>query len=194
LTVTDTITTRRVLIEAPSPEAIAPYGELIGSAVGVPAQKSVYYENSANYTFESFSTDADALVIVSRSDPRPLRVRWMERHSRQTQLFVPLGGASFVMVLAPPTDAELPDLDEIRAFRFDGSTGVLLKRNTWHDYPYALLSGTDLVIVLRRETYSSLNVLEDGESQGPDLEKRDLVRRLGVQLELTFGAPQTEIG
>lgn len=191
---TETLITRRVLIETPTPETMAPYGELIRSSVGAPSEPSIYYENSANYTFDSFSSDEDALVIVSRSDPRPMRVRWMERHARHTQLFVPLGGASFVMVLAPANDAELPDLDLIRAFRFDGSTGVLLKKDTWHDYPYALFGGTDLVIVLRRETYSSLNVLQDGESQGPDLDKKDLTRRLGVQLELTFGAPQTEIG
>jgi ureidoglycolate lyase len=118
----------------------------------------------------------------------------MERHSRHTQLFVPLAGSPFVMVLAPPNDEEVPDLDLVRAFRFEGSTGVMLKKNAWHDYPYALLQATDLLIVMRNETYGSLSTLEDGESHGPDLDKKDLTRRLGVELELTFGAPQTELG
>ena len=187
-------TKRRVLIETPTPDAMAPFGALVGSAVGVAAEPSIYYEGSVNYTFDAFTTDDDALVVVSRAHPRDLRVQWLERHPRHTQLFVSLGGLPFVMVLAPPNDGELPDLDRVRAFRFDGSVAVMLHCNTWHDYPYALLEGTDLLIVMRKETYGSLTVLEDGESHGPDLDKKDLQRRLGVELELTFGAPQTELG
>jgi ureidoglycolate lyase len=185
---------RRVLIEAPTPESVAPFGTLVGGDAGVEGEQSIYYDGSVNFSFGGYESDDDALVVVSRPRPRDMRVKWMERHPRHTQLFVPLGGSPYVMVLAPPNDEELPDLDEVRAFRFDGSTAFMLHRDTWHDYPYAILRGCELLIMMRNETYGSLQTLEDGESHGPDLDKKDIAARTGVTLELTFGAPQTEIG
>jgi ureidoglycolate lyase len=113
-----------------------------------------------------------------------MSVQWMERHFKHTQAFIPLGGKPFLAILAPPTEGELPDLDQARAFLFDGQAGLLMHVGTWHEFPFALVDNTQLVVVLRSETLESLreeNVI-DGEAFGPDLDKKDIVRRLGVRL------------
>ncbi len=102
------------------------------------------------------------------------------------QTFIPLEGKAFVVVLAPPNDDELPDLDQVRAFLFDGSCGFTMKKGTWHEFPFALVDGSNVIVILRSETARNLmkeNVI-DGEAHGPDLDKKNLVVRTGVTLEV----------
>lgn len=187
---------REVRIEDADAANIAEFGCLVGSEAGRAGAESVYYPGSMNWRFDDFSSDDDTTVIVSRPKPREMQVRWMERHAKHTQTFVPLGGRAFVIVLAPPNQAALPDLARVRAFRVDGNQALMLKKDCWHDYPYAIQSNTDLLIIMRRETMDNLGprTFIDGETHAPDVDKNDIQVRLGVVLELTFGAPQTEIG
>jgi len=109
----------------------------------------------------------------------------LERHFKHTQVFLPLGGKPFIAVLAPPTDTDLPNIDEAKAFLFDGQAGLSMHLGTWHEFPFALVEDTQLVVLLRQETSKSLkseNVF-DGEGLGPDLDKKDITRRLGVVLK-----------
>lgn len=185
---------RTLTIEAATAESVAPFGELIGARFTEDGSESLFYKGTVNYLFDGFSSDEDTTLIVSRAQPRELTVRYMERHFKHTQTFIPLGGKPFVMVLAPPTDGELPDLEAARAIDFDGAAGFMLNIGTWHEFPFALQRNTDLVSVLRNETYrgvSSKNA-DDGESHNPDLDKKDIVARLGVELRAGFGSPQTE--
>lgn len=71
------------------------------------------------YASVRFQSAEETLLTVATVDRRDLRVRWMERHFKHTQTFIPLGGKPFIVVLAPPNDKELPDLDQVRAFLFD---------------------------------------------------------------------------
>lgn len=188
--------TRHVPIEEADSAKLGEFGRLVGSNTGVEPVESVYYPGSLNWRFDDFHSDADTTLIVSRPKPREMRVRWMERHAKHTQTFVSLGGKPFVMVLAPANDQPLPDLDRVRAFRFDGTAAVMLKVDCWHDFPYAIQSHTDLLIVMRRETMDNLGAeaFIAGEAHAPDVDKNDIQARLGITLELTFGSPQTEIG
>ena len=185
----------QVRIEDANPGNVKEFGWLVGSNAGREGTESVYYPGSMNWRFDEFDSDDDTNLVLSRPKPREMRVRWMERHAKHTQTFIPLGGRAFVMVLAPP-GGELPDLDAVRAFRIDGSQALMLKKDCWHDYPYAIQSNTDLLIIMRRETMDNLGAKTfiDGETHAPDVEKNDLQARLGVTIELSFGAPQTEIG
>ena len=112
----------------------------------------------------------------------------MERHFKHTQTFIPLGGAPFVVVMAPPNGNEIADLDKVEAFLFDGSAGFTMKLGTWHEFPFAVEDDTNLIVVLRQEATDGLirdNVIQD-EAQSPDLDKKDLLRRANVlfQFEL----------
>jgi ureidoglycolate lyase len=105
----------------------------------------------------------------------------MERHFQHTQVFMPLAGKPFVAVMAPPSAGELPALDQVRAFLFDGSAGFSLHLGTWHEFPFAVEDGTDLVVILSSQTGYDLKGKDavTEEAHGPDLDKKDIVARTG---------------
>lgn len=109
-------------------------------------------------------------------------------HPGHRQVFLPLGGKPFVAVLAPPTPG-LPSPADFRAFRFEGSTGLMLPRGAWHEFPFALEPATDIVVILSRATNASLqaNPQNEGEAIGPDLEKRNVRLRWTERLRVAPG-------
>ncbi len=179
----DPMTVIELTVEPATPEAIAPFGELVGGAAFPAIPPTAFYSEVQTYR-PTFISDEQTEIAVCALKRRPFRVRWMERHFKHTQLFLPLGGKPFVAVLAPPTDTELPNIAEARAFLFDGQAGLSMHIGTWHEFPFALIDDTQVVVILRRETSKALlkeNIV-DGEGVGPDLDKKDVVKRLGVVL------------
>jgi len=167
--------------------ALAPFGQLLGYDASVaPLPIDLYEGTVAARRVVDFVSDEQTELPVVTAQPRAWTVRWMERHFKHTQAFIPLGGKPFVVVMAPPGDSELPDLDALRAFRFDGSAGFVMHRRTWHEFPFPLEPDTHLIVLLRREATEGLasEPLPGGEARGPDLDKKDLLRRTGVRVEL----------
>ena len=177
--------TRELVIERATAEALAPFGELVGGPAEMDAPPTSFYGSQVKTTRPTFISDEETEVAVCTLTRRPMEVRWMERHFKHTQVFLPLGGKPFVAVLAPPTDTDLPNIDEARAFLFDGQAGLSMHIGTWHEFPFAMFDGTQLVVLLRKETSMSLKAenVFDGEGKGPDLDKKDITRRLGVVLK-----------
>jgi ureidoglycolate lyase len=164
-------------------EALAPFGWIIGADADAPARPLGFY-NGVSRKPAQFVSDAGTELSVVSLRRRPLRVQWIERHWKHTQAFVPLGGKPVVAVMAPPCDGDLPPLDSLRAFLFDGHAGFCMKIGCWHEFPFALVDGTDLLIILRGETVSDLKRVENGEAFGEDLDKKNLVARTGTIVEV----------
>lgn len=174
------------LIDA-TPEAIAPYGMLIATDERVAPLRSRFYGDAVEIRKPTkLVNDAQIELSVARLRRRPLVATWLERHPKHTQAFIPLGARPFVMILAPPGDAPLPDPSLVRAFRFDGRQGVALHLNTWHEFPLALEDDTEIVVLLRHETARDLQTDQGNEATGPDLEKRDLALRLGLTFQVAL--------
>ncbi|WP_448586191.1 ureidoglycolate lyase [Thermaurantiacus sp.] len=176
-----------VPVKRATPGALAPYGQVIGHDPNVAPMPIDFYGGAAKVRrvvdFRAEGTIEMPVVTLQR---RPLEVRWMERHFKHTQAFVPLGGKPFIACFAPPNDRELPDLDRVEAFLFDGSAGFLMHIGTWHEFPFALVDDTALLVILTRAATDGLvrdNVIQD-EAHGEDLDKKDLEARLGVRLAL----------
>lgn len=170
----------RLTIENADATSIAPYGRLVAADMAQTPRSSAFYGDKVElWSLPGFQTDADSCLSVARTHPRPNEVIWMERHFKHTQTFVPLGGQPFVMVLGAPTETSAPDPGNVRAFRFDGSAGVMLFVGTWHEFPFAVSATTDVLVILRNETNRDLEVRENDEALGGDLEKRNLRARLG---------------
>jgi ureidoglycolate lyase len=180
--------TERVLPVVPATkDNVAAFGQILGYDPAVPPMPIDFYGGAVRVRrvvdFVSDEQTELPLVTVNR---RPGEVRWMERHFRHTQTFIPLGGRPFVVVMAPPTTGELPDLDAVRAIRFDGQAGFTLKLGTWHEFPFAEQDGTHIIVVLRREASEGLvkeNVVQD-EARSGDLDKKDLLARCRVRFRL----------
>jgi ureidoglycolate lyase len=185
-------------IEPATPAALAGYGYVIGRPDGAAWGSIDYYGDAVQVrTPVEFVSNSDlTLNLVSFNRREPV-IRWMEYHSKHTQTFIPLSGRPFVMVLGRPTrrrpdgsmdpsQPELPDLANVRAFFFDGSCGVCMHIGTWHEVPFPIHDGTHFVALVTHETNRNLETHDavNFEADGGDLTKRNLLHRLGRQVAL----------
>ncbi|MEU4311118.1 ureidoglycolate lyase [Nocardia sp. NPDC024068] len=94
-------------------------------------------------------TEDEGLLDLAAGRPRfylmeladkPPRFRTITRHRRTTQSLLSVGGASWIIAVAPPEDLDdpgaEPDVDRIVAFEVPGDVAVLLHRGTWHSGPH----------------------------------------------------------
>ncbi len=166
-----------------TPENLAPFGWIIGPVPDVPAKPLNFYNGVIRKPTHFVSDEQTELSVVTLKR-RPMQIQWIERHWKHTQSFVSLGAKPFVVVMAPPSDGDLPPFDSLRAFLFDGSVGFCMKLGCWHEFPYAVVDDTNLLIILRNETVSDLGRIVDGEAHGADLDKKNLVARTGTTVEI----------
>lgn len=162
---------------------LAPLGWLVGVHENADLGDANFYGGAVRVQNPGeFCSDDDTTLTVARVNPRPREVVWMERHFKHTQTFLPLGGLPYVVVLAPPTETALPDIENATAVRFPGHLGFMMRIGTWHEFPFALEQPTDMVVILRNETNRNLDAKENDEAEGADLQKRNLRARLGVSI------------
>ncbi len=181
--------TVRLVAERATPANTAAFGRWLGRDAPVEALPTNFYGDTVTLRKPGgFVTDETLEVTVATIRPRPLRVEWIERHFLHTQAFVPLGGRPMLLVLGAPTpDAALPDVDGLRALVFDGSAGFQLHVGTWHEFPMSADGEVDVLVWLRRDTARDLRHKQGNEAHGPDLDKKDVVARLGVSIEVALG-------
>ncbi|NKB44212.1 MAG: ureidoglycolate hydrolase [Alphaproteobacteria bacterium] len=179
---------RRILEAKPAtPEALAPYGQILGPGSGASVGVSDFYEGAVAVSAPvDFKSDDDTSISLATLQPRRFEIKYLERHFKHTQTFIPLGGKPFVAVFGAPTEGEMPDIDNLEAFRFDGQAGFTMHIGTWHEFPFAVEPETNLVVILRNETTSNLSSenVKDDEAHGPDLDKKNLVQRTGTIFEI----------
>jgi ureidoglycolate lyase len=180
---TDTLRTVNIRVEEATPAVLDGFGDILGRT-DVPVSVSEFMETVELRKPVRFSSDDKTILSLATVHRRPLEVRWLERHYKHTQTFIPLGGKPFVIALAKPTTADFPDVADVRAFLFDGSAGITMHVGTWHEFPFALADPTDLVVILRSETNLNLHNISDNEASGADLDKRDVAKRAGAQINL----------
>ena len=131
-----------------SAKAFAPFGELI-EAGATPAMLineglCKRFTDLARFDIEDGTLglslfDADIRAL-------PLRLDLMERHPLGSQCFVPLGGSSYLVIVAHD-EGGTPGAP--RAFVAGPEQPVNIARNTWHGV-LAPISGTGLFAVLDR--------------------------------------------
>jgi ureidoglycolate lyase len=174
------LSTVHLPLELATADSLAPYGALIAASTTAPRTSAFYGDAVELWSPGQFRSDADTCLSVARVHPRHREVVWMERHFKHTQAFIPLGAGSFAVVLGAPTNTNTPDPTNVRAFRFAPGAGLLMHIGTWHEFPFALEASLDLVVVLRNETNRDLEMKENDEAVGGDLEKRNVRARLNT--------------
>lgn len=120
-------TTIELEVEFLSAEAFAPYGQLIAARDGV----TDYARPLLDVWHLDYRADAPARLQVMRYHEKPMTFRLLERHIRVTEGRIPLDGTQSMIAVAAADGAD-PDPATVRAFRFDGSCGVLFSPGVWH--------------------------------------------------------------
>lgn len=91
----------------------------------------------------------EAQLVLDRGTPRyyilnlkrrELAFTKITRHMRVTQCLAAVGGAEWLMAVAPPDDPDNPDAKpdptRIKGFRIPGDRAIALHRSTWHAGPF----------------------------------------------------------
>ncbi len=88
-------------------------------------------------------------VSLYRAKPydMPITVSMLERHPLSSQLFMPIGGASFLVIVAPPGGRI--ETSTVRVFLTNGRQGVNYRPGTWHHPVIALVEETEFFVVDR---------------------------------------------
>jgi ureidoglycolate lyase len=168
-------------------ENIADYGLFIGTDVPNAGLAIPFYKGSVIEGHNlPFVCNGRAVVRTAQIHKRANEVRWLERHLRMTQLFVGLGSAPFVMVLGKPTHQRgmnVPDLENVKAFKLPPGHGVMIHEGTWHDFPMAYSDPVTVLTMNSEEVVIALASAKSAdEMDSGDVFKIDIARRLGKQL------------
>ena len=83
-------------------------------------------------------------VFRAQARPFPFSATELECHKLGSQTFIPLTGARFVVLVAPP--GAHPDCDHLAAFVSNGRQGIVLSPGTWHHALLAVDAGDFAVI------------------------------------------------
>lgn len=142
-----------------TPEAFAPYGEVI-SAREDTNHYPINYGATTRYHALGHATANAGQVILSifRSTPlAALVLKIMERHPDGSQAFMPLNSRPYLVAVAPAGDL---DPAKIEVFLADGSQGVNYAAGTWHHYSLALGEVSDFLVVDRLGPGANLDEVE----------------------------------
>jgi ureidoglycolate lyase len=127
---------RQVLAEPLSPEAFAPFGDVIsaGLRTGTAANQgtSLRFDGSAALINRRDAARPNLAVFRSQPQALPLAIKVLERHSHSTQAFLPLICARFLVCVAPTQHDGEPDLSGLRAFMCGPGQGINYRPGVWH--------------------------------------------------------------
>jgi ureidoglycolate hydrolase len=137
-----------------TPDAFAPFGEVIGQPARSPDAAGPGWQ----WWGETALLEPDARPYgVGYLDLRPaeLRFDWAERHMRSAEMLIPSGGDCLVYV-GPADHPDEPDrpppLERFQVFRVRQGQGVLLRPGVWHGAPLALGTPLNVVVLLLQGT------------------------------------------
>ncbi|MBX6424591.1 MAG: ureidoglycolate lyase [Variibacter sp.] len=130
----DATTLHAVRVEALSPEAFAPYGEVIAPRLRPGQFHPDRYEADDPHLV---LTNGEPLLRIMHLRLRGLAFSQMGRHRRVTQCLGALQGKDWFLAVAPPdVNASAPRLEEIVGFHIPGDRIVKLHLATWHAGPH----------------------------------------------------------
>ncbi|NMF99590.1 ureidoglycolate lyase [Aromatoleum toluolicum] len=142
---------RHVVAEALTPEAFAPFGDVIAARddvrrFAINGGNTMRYHDLAKI---DPGPDGHAIVSIFRGEPRtlPFPVEMMERHPLGSQAFVPMSGRPYLVVVAPAGDP--PAAEDLRVFLARGDQGINYARGVWHHPLLALDAVCDFVVIDR---------------------------------------------
>jgi len=119
-------------IEPLTKQAFAPFGDVVETEGMTPLSINQgfaeRYNGLANIDVAAEGGRVNISWFVASVRPAPIAIRLMERHPLGSQLFMPLNGADWLVVVC----ADPLVRTSYRAFAANGRQGVNYARNCWH--------------------------------------------------------------
>lgn len=141
--------TRKIKFNPLTKKSFEPYGEVIGKE----GEHSIINQGTGKkwnnlVHFDMSHQNGMVNLGVLRTMSIPLTFSQMERHLYTSQIFIPLGGKSSLVAVAPADDNG-PDPDKVEIFRVEGDQGISFNRKVWHHTLFPLEGDTDYILMMR---------------------------------------------
>lgn len=137
----------------------SPFGDVVeatgdGEQISINEGHCTRFHDLANVT-----KDSRLSVNIFRVKARacPIRLNQMERHPKSSQMFMPLGGTPYLVVVAPKGAF---DADQIRAFLAAPGQGVNYHAGTWHHYCLTLEGASDFLVLDYADLEGNCDVID----------------------------------
>jgi ureidoglycolate lyase len=119
---------RTIQTEPLTPEAFAPYGEVLQATGDFRLINAGLCRRHHDRAQMDFGPEGRAGISIFKAEPRALPYEFdlIERHPEGSQAFIPMTADPFLVIVADGPDATP------RAFLTDGQQGINLRRGTWH--------------------------------------------------------------
>jgi ureidoglycolate lyase len=141
---------RPLTIQPLTPEAFAPFGDVIDTAGAdsypINEGTALRFNDLARIDVTAQGGRPGVSVFRGQAMRFPLELSDMERHPLGSQAFMPLSGRPFLVVVAPDIGGKP---GEPRAFLSNGRQGINFHRNTWHHSLLTLGETSDFLVVDR---------------------------------------------
>lgn len=140
----------KLSIEPLTRQAFAPFGEVVETEGLTPLSinegYAARYNELANIDVGADGGQINISWFVASARPAPIAIRLMERHPLGSQLFMPLNGGNWLVVVC--TDPHTAS--SYRAFAANGNQGVNYARNCWH-HPLLVVEDASSFLVVDRK-------------------------------------------
>ena len=139
-----------LLIEPLTKQAFAPFGDVVETEGMTPLLinqgYAERYNGLAKIDVAAEGGQVNISWFVASVRPAPIAISLMERHPLGSQMFVPLNGADWLVVVC----ADPRISSSYRAFAAKGHQGVNYARNCWH-HPLLVLKDRSPFLVVDRK-------------------------------------------
>jgi ureidoglycolate lyase len=153
-----------------SVEAFSPFGEVVsaGLKAGASANQGTAVRFDWCADLVNLRSGARPNLAVFRSTPvaMPYQPKLLERHPQNSQAFIPMVTADFLIVVAPHAADGKPDLSGLCVFRCKAGQGINYKPGVWH-HPIIALDEPSEFAMLAWEDGSAADCEEFFFENGP---------------------------
>jgi ureidoglycolate lyase len=126
--------------------AFAPFGQVLSFAPGDPVRNDF----AAQLFNDRPAARPNLRVQLTEATAMPFTANMIERHRHSSQLFAPLSGGRYLIVVFPSGADGQPVLESGRAFLGSGDQAVNYSVNTWH-HGFLALDAPGTFLMLRWE-------------------------------------------
>jgi len=139
----------KLSIEPLTAAAFAPFGEVVETEGVTPKLINEGYaqrfDELAHIDVAAEGGRVNVSWFIASARPAPIEIKLMERHPLGSQLFMPLNGRAWLVVVS--TDPRVSS--SYRAFAASGRQGVNYARNSWH-HPLLVVEHASPFLVVDR--------------------------------------------
>ena len=121
-------TVQKLTAEWITPEAFQPYGQVISAST----DGKTYDETDAQLNLKN----GTPRFYIMRLNKRGRKFNKITRHVQCTQCLGSLEGKDWLIAVAPPSEGDEPDVNQLKAFRIPGDCFIKLEVGTWHAGPH----------------------------------------------------------